>query len=130
MTHPSDLAAAAAAAAHHLAVQTRPGITTLSIADLEAITAALAELAATLPQTLHQLASHQPGGDATSDGIANERLRQASTQAARLATLLDAAHQDLGDTAEPETNPKGVNFQPAKGGQFSTGVDIADGARK
>lgn len=123
MTHPTDLADTAAAAIHHLAGQTRPGITTLPIADLEHITAALAELAAALPQTLRQLASQLPDDEVTGGGHNTACLRHAGAEAAHLATLLDAAHQALGDTAETQTNPKGVNFQPAKRGQFSPGVD-------
>ena len=123
MTHPTDLAATAATAVHALALQTRSGITTLSIADLEAVTAALAELAAAIPQTLRQLTSHLPSDDASGESQATAYLGHASTQAVRLATLIDAAHQALGNTAEPQTNPTGVRIQPAKGGQFSTGVD-------
>lgn len=123
MTHPTDLADTAATATHHLAGQTRPGITTLPIADLEHITAALAELAAAMPQTLRQLASHLPADEVTGSSHATACLRHAAAEAAHLATLLDTAHQALGNTAEPETNPRGVKIQPAKGGQFSPGVD-------
>lgn len=119
--HPTDLADTAAAAVHDLALLSRPAITTLDIDDLDHVTAALADLAAALPQTLDQLRRYLPGSTGNN---AAARLDQAGAAAAHLAALLDAAHQALGDTAEPtEPNPGGVKIQPTEGGQFSSGVD-------
>jgi hypothetical protein len=124
----------AVTAVHELAHLTRPAITRLDVGDLRTLTGALAELAAGLPQTLNQLGSYlDPADDPTLTGDqsrgaavdhARTHLRHAGAAAAHLAAALDTAHQTLGDIAETDREPtKGVNFQPAIRGQFSTGVD-------
>jgi hypothetical protein len=139
---PPDVTAVAeqaVTAAHELARLTRPAITTLDVSELRTLTAALADLAAGLPQTLHQLSRylHTDGltatdGQITGDpdtaiGHAAAGLRHAGAAAAHLAAALDAAHQALGDLAEnTEPTPEGVKFQPTKRGQISTGVDTTD----
>jgi ABC-type transporter Mla subunit MlaD len=137
MAHPvTALADQAAAAVHELAHLTRPAITTLQVSDLPTLTAALADLAAGLPQTLHQLGRYLPDGltltddprtgDPTLDH-AGACLRHAAAAAAHAAGALQAAHQSLGDLAETtQTAPEGVNIQPTKRGQISTGVDIVE----
>jgi hypothetical protein len=144
----TTLAERAVTAAHQLALLTRPAISTLAVSDLRAVTGALAELAAGLPQTLTQLSRYLPAADprtATDDPVTSDQdtqadhartqLRHASAAAAHLAAALDAAHQTLADMPETTNpNPKGVNFQPARRGQFSTGVDtgsnLADVGRR
>lgn len=129
MAHPADLAGTAAAAVHDLALLSRPAITTLDIDDLEHVTAALADLAAALPQTLGQLRRYLPHG-ATADRAAAS-LNQARAAAQHLAGLLDEARQALGDTAGPtKQNPGGVKIQPTERGQFSTGVDSRGQSRR
>ncbi len=105
--------------ARELAHLTRPAITALSIADLYALTGALAQLAATLPQTLTQLGRYLPT-DATN---ATDCLAHATRAAADLAVAVDATHQALGDTAET------IRTQP-RGGQFSTDERGSDFGRR
>jgi hypothetical protein len=102
MAHPSDHAQAAATAMHDVALLTRPAITDLTIADIYDITAALTDLSAAVGQTLHQLQRYLP---ATENGQASSTgLHHASVAAARLNTVLDHAHQALGNTAENPEN--------------------------
>ncbi len=115
MARPADLADTAAAAVHDLALLTRPAITTLDTDDLEHVTAALADLAAALPQALDQLRRYLPHRPSANPAAA--RLNQSATTAQHLAALLDHARQALGDTAEPtQPDPGGVKIQPMERG--------------
>jgi hypothetical protein len=82
MSHTAaTLADQAVTAVHELALLTRPAITPLHVQDVRTVTAALAELAAGLPQTLRQLSQYldsaetptathrQTTGDATAAGL-------------------------------------------------------------
>jgi hypothetical protein len=115
---PHTIAEQAVAATHELARLTRPAITTLDAAEIARLTQTLTKLAAGLSQTLTQLSNYNAAANA------HANLQHAATAAGCLATALNTAHHDLGDTAEtPDSEPEGVNFQPAKRGQTSTGVD-------
>lgn len=97
-------------AARELAHLTRPAITALNIDDLYALTGALAELVATMPQILTQISGYLDS-DAAQDTHAC--LAHARRAAADLAAAADTTHQTLGNTAESiKTNHEGVSFQP------------------
>lgn len=97
-------------ATRDLAHLTRPAITTLNIEDLHALSGALAELAATVPQILTQIRSYLDPHAAID---AHTHLTHARRVADEFAAAVHATHQSLGDTAETiRTNHEGVNFQP------------------
>ena len=121
------LADHAAAAVHELARLTRPAITTLQVSDLATLTAALSELAAGLPQTLHQLSGYLPADDEdTAVDHAAACLRHASAAAAHLAAALEAAHAESSATSpkSPKPNPRGSTFNRRKGVKFRPALNL------
>jgi len=129
-TPPAGLAEMAADAIRSLNHTTRPAVTTLDPAEIYTLLAALADIAAGLPQTLTQLQMHLRAerttvtagvfaGDAPA-AIARARahLTRASAAAAPLADAIDAAQQVLAELAShdgcetSEMTDQGVNFQP------------------
>ena len=119
MTSTATIAEPAVAAIHDLARLTRPAITSLDTDEVTTLTQELTSLAAGVCQTLSQLSTYLNDTDR-----ARTSMQHAAALAGRLVTALDTAHHDLSDTAETQdSEPEGVNFQPTKRGQISTGVD-------
>lgn len=86
--HPLTHANQAASAITKLARTTRPAITTLDTAGLYAITGALADLAAALPQVLTQLTAQLP--DPNQEPPISQTIQTARTAATMLYTALEA----------------------------------------
>jgi hypothetical protein len=135
-----DLADQAAQAVRELNHRTRGAGAFTGPAELYRLVAELALLVGRLPQLLGQLdqwlhTEHDAGrlrtdnrtdpGPAVRDAAAH--LADASDAAHDLAHVLASAQQCLAHlgATKPTTPPtKGVSFQPLKGGQFSSAVDI------